>query len=64
MTAAKKIWTQPQLVILGRGTPEESVLAWCKDGAAKIPGAIAKANKNCIQKPGAKCANCNVTNKT
>ena len=26
----RKNWTQPQLIILGRGAPEENVLAGCK----------------------------------
>ena len=30
METHKKIWQKPQLVILGRGRPEERVLAFCK----------------------------------
>ena len=26
----KKLWTKPQLIVLTRGTPEESVLEHCK----------------------------------
>jgi hypothetical protein len=26
----RKKWIQPQLIVLGRGTPEENVLAGCK----------------------------------
>jgi hypothetical protein len=26
----RKKWVQPQLIVLGRGTPEENVLAGCK----------------------------------
>lgn len=28
----KKEWTKPQLILLGRGTPEELVLTTCKRG--------------------------------
>lgn len=30
MNTQKKTWEKPQLIILARGTPEESVLAHCK----------------------------------
>ncbi len=30
MTKSKKKWTRPQLVVLERGRPEESVLSVCK----------------------------------
>lgn len=30
MTKQKKSWETPQLIILARGTPEESVLTACK----------------------------------
>ncbi len=30
MEDSRKKWTQPQLIILGRGAPEENVLAGCK----------------------------------
>lgn len=32
----KKKWTKPELVILTRGKPEESVLAGCKGGSIWI----------------------------
>ena len=32
-------WIQPQLIVLGRGTPEENVLAGCK--TSKLSGAKA-----------------------
>ncbi len=31
---AKKLWTKPQLVVLTKGTPEESVLTYCKVAGA------------------------------
>lgn len=33
----KKKWTRPQLVIIGRGNPEERVLVACKDKDATGP---------------------------
>lgn len=30
MSNVKRQWTQPQLIVLARGTPEESVLLHCK----------------------------------
>jgi hypothetical protein len=30
MTSEKKPWSQPQLIVLGRGAPEEAVLFNCK----------------------------------
>jgi hypothetical protein len=34
----KKQWIKPQLIILGRGTPEELVLTTCKRGNNTAPG--------------------------
>jgi hypothetical protein len=30
MSSDKRRWTRPQLIVLARGTPEESVLLHCK----------------------------------
>jgi hypothetical protein len=30
MSEEKKSWTKPQLIVLGRGRPEESILYTCK----------------------------------
>lgn len=30
METQKRVWEKPQLIILARGTPEESVLTHCK----------------------------------
>jgi len=30
MDKEKEVWTKPQLIVLGRGRPEESVLGACK----------------------------------
>ena len=35
----RKKWIPPQLIVLGRGTPEENVLAGCK--TSKLTGATA-----------------------
>ena len=40
----RKNWIQPQLIVLGRGTPEENVLAGCK--TSKNTGSAATVN-NC-----------------
>ena len=37
MSARKKQWSKPQLIVLGRGTPEENVLKNCKAGNAVGP---------------------------
>jgi hypothetical protein len=50
-----KKWIPPQLIVLGRGTPEENVLAGCK--TSKLTGA--KATKaGCYKKctTGTKCS--------
>ena len=46
----RKKWIPPQLIVLGRGTPEENVLAGCK--TSKLTGAGA-ANVSC--KKGGTC---------
>lgn len=39
MENKRKKWMQPRLIVLGRGTPEENVLAGCK--TSKLSGASA-----------------------
>jgi hypothetical protein len=34
----KKQWVKPQLIVLGRGTPEENVLLSCKTGIGGTQG--------------------------
>lgn len=46
----RKKWIQPQLIVLGRGTPEENVLAGCK--TSKLSGNSAKY-QGCIKKNAA-----------
>ncbi len=38
MNPGKKRWSKPQLIVLSRGTPEESVLVRCKGNAKFTPG--------------------------
>ena len=51
MAARKRQWSKPQLIVLGRGTPEENVLAACKHGGNIGPGV-----GNCKNK-GTECSN-------
>ncbi len=38
MPRTKRMWVRPQLVILGRGTSQESVLSHCKVTRSSGPG--------------------------
>lgn len=60
----RKKWTQPQLIVLGRGTPEENVLGGCK--TSKLAGSAATINSCKKQKNKKQCtlANCKVISKT
>ena len=63
MEDIREKWRQPQLIVLGRGTPEENVLAGCK--TSKLTGA--KATKvSCKKKKGSTCggSKCSVISKT
>jgi len=58
----RKKWTQPQLIVLGRGTPEENVLAGCK--TSKLTG-ISATKTSCRKKYGnCRGANCSVISAT
>ena len=59
----RKKWIQPQLIVLGRGTPEENVLAGCK--TSTLTGASA-TKVSCKKKTGGTCAstNCSTISKT
>jgi hypothetical protein len=48
MPARKKPWSKPQLIVLGRGKPEENVLANCKAGGFSGPG----YENNCNRRGG------------
>jgi len=53
MKEKKEEWIKPQLIVLGRGTPEENVLAGCKVNI-KINGPNSKKT-GCFKK--GKCNN-------
>lgn len=61
----RKKWIQPQLIVLGRGTPEENVLRGCK--TSTLYGTAAKYT-SCVKMNGTKTrcnqGNCNVISKT
>ena len=37
MSGVGKQWAKPQLIVIGRGAPEESVLLKCKNAQSSIP---------------------------
>ena len=43
--AKKKTWITPQLIVLGRGSPEENVLSGCKTSALTGSGATVASCK-------------------
>ena len=57
--AMNKRWSRPQLVILGRGTPEEGVLKACKTGTGRTKGPGDQGNKfACKKTPDKKAEKC------
>ncbi len=54
---ANKQWVKPALVIIGRGKPEESVLAGCKSHA-QPNGALSTATHTNCNKIEASCGSC------
>jgi len=58
MKENRKKWTRPQLIVLGRGTPEENVLAGCK--TTSLAGSAATINS--CQKFNAAKTKCNRAN--
>ena len=57
MTNDKKQWTKPQLVVLTRGTPEESVLVGCKLSNNPSPGPNNLMQDGCSENPS-NCGAC------
>jgi hypothetical protein len=51
MSTDKKPWIRPQLIVLGRGNPEERVLAACKQAAETGPDSV-----DCLKTGGGKCS--------
>jgi len=65
MEKKQKKWISPQLIVLGRGTPEENVLAGCK--TSKLSGAaatIVSCKKFAANKKKCNQAQCSVISKT
>jgi hypothetical protein len=58
MKASKKQWTRPQLIVLARGTPDESVLEHCKDINSGRTGAIAASQQNQCGQSQTDCGAC------
>ena len=59
MAQAKMQWTTPQLIVLSKGTPEESVLTVCKYIGAGEFGGPEGANQNgCNDLTTGNCGNC------
>ena len=58
MEAKKKSWETPQLIILARGTPEESVLASCKAISTLNPGPNTSIQNSCSTLETTNCSNC------
>lgn len=59
MSQEKVQWTQPQLIVLARGMPEESILQACKyiDALSPPPGPGQGAQQGCSY-PDQGCAAC------
>lgn len=58
MSEEKKQWDRPQLIVLGRGTPEENVLQACKQVHKEIVNPVS-GQQNCkALDPGPNCAEC------
>ncbi len=54
MTDKKKTWTEPELIVIVRGKPEEAILAVCKypgvpDGSSVTFVACSTSSEPCLQ---------------
>lgn len=60
MSSEKKPWIKPQLIILGRGEPEESVLTHCKriDPIGSVAGPLVSSQYVCDDDKVKNCGNC------
>jgi hypothetical protein len=58
METQKKTWEKPQLIILARGTPEESVLTFCKTRTAMSGMYAVNDHNHCSQEASTSCAAC------
>jgi hypothetical protein len=59
----RKKWITPLLIVLGRGTPEENVLAGCK---TKVMSGISATKVSCKKTSASACSGnrCNVVSTT
>ena len=60
METQKKSWEKPQLIVLARGTPEESVLQHCKriGNTTPVPYSQATGQTGCDQLNPGNCGAC------
>ena len=60
MSAKKKVWEEPQLVVLAKGTPDEFVLAHCKtmNPNQQITGPDLATQTVCASGDINDCSNC------
>jgi len=60
MADIKTQWTTPQLIVLARGTPEESVLTHCKriGNTDPVGSPTSTAQTGCDSGQTNNCANC------
>ncbi len=60
MENQKKTWEKPQLIVLARGTPEESVLTHCKTMNPNQPvsGQLDQQQDTCAFGTATNCRNC------
>ncbi len=54
MTDKKKTWTEPELIVIVRGKPEEAVLGVCKVTAESVNPV--DYNSGCIEEPCTVCS--------
>ena len=55
----KKTWETPQLIILARGKPEETLTTGCKSIGTTIPGPGGNQQDGCNDPPGGNnCGTC------
>ena len=57
MSASQKHWFRPQVVVLGRGMPEERVLSHCKHRDHPI-GPESAQQVDCGKQGANNCSNC------
>lgn len=58
MSQARRQWTTPQLIVLARGMPEESVLSFCKYIGPGISGADTYTQDGCNDVEATNCGAC------